>query len=123
MSLLLTPAKAESADGLANRHIRRLRLTLSIAALLAATHGLPANSQPIKSGKIGQLLYESNCQSCHLAQADWRNKRLVNDWVSLKTEIKRWQVNLGLRWDDDQVHQVALYLNHRYYKLAAPRTD
>lgn len=96
------------------------RRWLSITALLFALHCFPALSQPVKADKIGQLLYESNCLSCHLAKAGWREKRLVNDWASMKAELTRWQVNLGLRWSDEQVEQVAWYLNRRYYKLAAP---
>ena len=103
-----------------HKRIGRSKQSILMAAALFALHCLPAQSQPGKSDKIGQLLYESNCLSCHLAKADWREKRLVNDWASMKTEIRRWQVNLGLRWSDEQVDQVAWYLNRRYYKLAAP---
>ncbi len=56
----------------------------------------------------------------HNTQSKWRDQKLANDWDSLTTEVKRWQNNLGLRWDDKQITLVALYMNRRYYKFSAP---
>lgn len=103
-----------------NRTGGPLRLAAAIAAALCTFHAPAALSQLTKSEKIGPLLYESNCLSCHLAKADWREKHLVTDWPSMKSEIGRWQQTLGLRWNEQQIDQVAIYLNRRYYKLAPP---
>lgn len=45
--------------------------------------------------KEAQLLYETHCISCHSAQVHWRQNRLVKDWTTLRTQIDRWQTNIG----------------------------
>lgn len=86
----------------------------------AQTPAKPGAAQRPNDG-VGALLYESNCQTCHLSQVHWRDKRIVTDWDSLRQQVGRWQTTLGLRWSGEQVSQVAAYLNLRYYKFSAPQ--
>lgn len=86
-----------------------------------------ARTQPARPGdplapadRTGELLYEANCQTCHLAQVHWRQKRLATDWATLRQQIRRWQKTAGLQWGDEQIDQVAHYLNFRYYRYQAP---
>jgi mono/diheme cytochrome c family protein len=67
--------------------------------------------------KDGQVLYETHCITCHNTQVHWRQNRLVKDWTTLRTQIERWQNNIGQRWTREQISDVAKYLNQMFYKF------
>ena len=69
----------------------------------------------------GELLYSTHCIACHSTQVHWRDKKLVTNWTSLRTEVGRWQKFAGLGWGDDDVAAVTRYLNALYYHY--PTTD
>lgn len=68
----------------------------------------------------GELLYSTHCIGCHSSQFHWRDKKLVENWVSLKSEVRRWQRTSGLGWSEEDVTDVARYLNALHYRLPAP---
>lgn len=67
----------------------------------------------------GELLYTTHCIACHTAQAHWRIDRLATDWTSLKFQVKRWQANIALGWSENDVIDVASYLNGLFYHFPA----
>jgi mono/diheme cytochrome c family protein len=69
----------------------------------------------------GELLYSTHCVACHGAKIHWRDKKLANNWASLKAEVDRWQRLAALDWNDNEIEDVARYLNALYYHFAAPR--
>ena len=77
-------------------------------------------SSVAQAANQGELLYSTHCIACHTQQVHWRDRKLVQDWTSLVRETARWQRNAGLGWSDDDVVEVARYLNRRIYKLAEP---
>jgi mono/diheme cytochrome c family protein len=68
----------------------------------------------------GELLYTTHCIGCHSTQLHWRNRKLASNWSRLKLEVDRWQRTGGLGWRDEEVAEVARYLNTRYYHFPAP---
>lgn len=87
-----------------------------LAVLLATP--LPAQAQSTSpSPSRGQLLYTTHCSACHSSQMHWREKKQVNDWPSLLAQVRFWQTQASLSWSDDDVTQVAVYLNATYYRL------
>jgi mono/diheme cytochrome c family protein len=68
----------------------------------------------------GELLYTTHCLACHNTQVHWRDKKLVTDWKSLQSEVRRWQTFSGLGWGDDDIMKVARYLNTLYYHYPTP---
>lgn len=68
----------------------------------------------------GELLYATHCITCHSAQLHWRDNQLAQDWPSLKAEVRRWQGASWLGWSEDDVTEVATYLNTRFYRFPAP---
>lgn len=68
----------------------------------------------------GELLYANHCLACHTTQMHWREKKQVVDWPSLRTQVRRWQAADQLAWNDDDIEQVARYLNARFYRLPPP---
>jgi hypothetical protein len=68
----------------------------------------------------GELLYANHCITCHTAQVHWREQRLVNNWDSLLTQVRRWQGNAQLGWSESDMEEVAKHLNRRYYRFKSP---
>ena len=44
----------------------------------------------------------------------WRDKKLVTDWPSLKVQVRRWQGTAQLNWSDEDIDDVARFLNDTY---------
>ena len=74
-----------------------------------------AGAQPAPSETRGELLYSTHCVACHTTQMHWRNDRQAFDWESLKFQVRRWQGNAGLAWNDADIAEVSRYLNESIY--------
>ena len=76
-----------------------------------------ANAQSTQNELRGELLYTTYCNACHTTEIHWREQKLATDWKSLKSQVNRWQANIGLGWSDEDSSDVARYLNAEYYKF------
>jgi len=83
--------------------------------LLLGAHNL-AYAQGKQSEARGELLYMAHCNSCHTAQVHWREQKLSTDWSSLLDQVRRWQETSGLSWNEEEIRDVANYLNTAFYK-------
>ena len=87
-----------------------------IFALLSVCLIIPAVAYAQSEGaQRAELLYTTHCIACHNDKIHWRDRKAATDWASLKTEVRRWQGVSGLVWSDDDIIEVARYLNVRYY--------
>jgi len=68
----------------------------------------------------GELLYATHCSGCHTTQLHWRAQKRATNWPGLTAEVDRWQKSAGLGWREEEVTDVARYLNARYYHFALP---
>ena len=93
-----------------------------IFALLLVCLGIPAiaNAQPNKYVTRGEMLYSTHCIACHTAKVHWRDDKLAKDWASLNSQVRRWQRNAELKWSDDDIAEVARYLNASHYHFSEP---
>jgi mono/diheme cytochrome c family protein len=100
-----------------------IMLQKSILALMFIMSGnlAYAGAQPPRDASRGELLYSTHCITCHSTQVHWRSKKLAVDWISLKREVRRWQEVSGLGWADDDIAEVARYLDALYYHY--PKRD
>lgn len=94
----------------------------ALCLLAAACLGAPPlahaqSSAPSPSPSRGQLLYSTHCSECHSSQVHWRQKKQVRDWPSLTAQVRFWQTQASLNWTEDDVMQVASYLNATYYRM------
>lgn len=96
---------------------QRLRTLAAIAMALVFLHSSPARAQ-----SRGELLYDMNCIACHSEKMHWRSAKLVNDWASLEEQVRHWQQAASLGWSDEDVMEVARYLNERFYGFAPRNT-
>lgn len=102
----------------------RLRSTaIQLAAVLgvqlptlALAQGQPQPPSPSR----GELLYRTHCAACHSSQMHWREKKTVRDWPSLRAQVTFWQAQAVLGWGDDDITEVARYLNATFYRLPPP---
>ena len=92
---------------------RRLVLAKRLVPALAAL----APFAPALAQSRGALLYDTHCIACHTAQVHWRQKRLATDWPTLRAYVWRWQADAALGWSDDDVAEVARYLNEEFYRF------
>jgi len=83
--------------------------------LLLAAHNL-SYAQGKQSEARGELLYMSQCNNCHTAQVHWREQKLSTNWSSLVAQVRRWQGIGGLNWNEEEINDVANYLNAVFYK-------
>jgi mono/diheme cytochrome c family protein len=97
------------------------RAPLAAAVLIvAALQGSPAQAQ---APSRGELLYNTNCIACHSTQMHWRSRRLATDWTSLQEQVRRWQQAASLDWRDEDIVEVARFLNERYYGFTPATTS
>jgi hypothetical protein len=83
-------------------------VALAGCSMLAPAQTVPAETR-------GELLYSTHCVTCHTTQMHWRNDRQAFDWDSLKFQVRRWQGNAGLAWNDADIAEVSRYLNETIY--------
>lgn len=96
-----------------------MKTAASMLVALALAFASPLNAQsPLQPAPSrGALLYDAHCTACHSTQVHWRDRRLATDWQSLAAQVRRWQANAGLRWTDEEIDEVARYLNTTIYRF------
>jgi hypothetical protein len=85
--------------------------SLIFAALLATASGTLADAEH------GQELHDKHCMKCHDTGVYTRENRRIADQDALLKQVKRCELNLGLRWFDKDINDVAQYLNQSFYKF------
>jgi len=85
---------------------------LSATAVLVSALAVAPTAQ---AQSRGELLYSTHCIACHSSQMHWRDKKLATDWNSLKAQVRRWQAAAMLGWREDDIVDVARYLNSSFY--------
>lgn len=93
-----------------------------ILAVLFVFFGNSANADAhlIHNAIRGELLYSTHCIACHSTKIHWRENKLASDWSSLQSEVQRWQGIARLGWDNEDIENVARYLNTTYYRYPMP---
>jgi mono/diheme cytochrome c family protein len=101
------------------------RISALVLLAIAAAFASSMQAQPTRGETAaptrGQLLYDAHCVECHNAQIHWRTPNQARDWDSLLAQVDRWQAAAQLGWSEDDIAEVARYLNDTIYKFPAPR--
>lgn len=63
----------------------------------------------------GEMLYSNHCLGCHESLVHIREIRRVKSIGALRDTVTRWSQELNLTWTSDEIEDVLLYLNMRYY--------
>lgn len=88
-----------------------------VLCLLCGAHS-SALAQTKHSEARGELLYAAHCIACHASEVHWREQKLATGWNSLKAQVRRWQASIGLIWSEEEITDVARYLNAVYYDFS-----
>lgn len=92
-----------------------IALTTALAMTLAGTPAAGA-----ADAERGRILYDAKCGGCHGESVHGREKRLATDFEAVRGWVLRWSANLGLAWTNDEVDDVSVHLNARYYRFRCP---
>jgi hypothetical protein len=65
----------------------------------------------------GRELQEANCMSCHDNGMYTRKDRKITSPDGLQKQVRRCELTLGLQWFDEDVNDVAAYLNQNFYQF------
>lgn len=84
--------------------------------LIAAVAGAAHAQAPTR----GELLYTTHCKLCHTEQMHWRAQNKARDWDSLKAWVRHWQGEAKLQWSEEDINEVARYLNDTIYGFPRP---
>ena len=66
----------------------------------------------------GKKLHDGFCTKCHGTEVYTRKDRVINSRAALDKQVKRCQLNLGVQWFDEDVSNVADYLDQSFYRFA-----
>ena len=94
-------------------------LRAAFASLALSLAGLSA-AQAAADAEHGRILYETRCSACHASSVHNRNARKAKSFDGLRAQVLRWSVEVGGSWSADEINDVTLYLNQRYYRLSCP---
>ena len=91
-----------------------IKKSLTFASLLLITASVQAADFDLKSGKA---LVDQNCYECHKNEVYTRSDRRVTSRKALSTQVQRCELALGLKWFDEDIENVAEYLNQQFYRF------
>jgi len=83
----------------------------ALPLVLAATVAGAANPER------GRLLYENYCYHCHMTEIHFRLNSRIDTWDRLRHSVRIWQGEMKLGWGEEDVTDVAGFLNERFYRL------
>lgn len=64
-----------------------------------------------------ESLHQENCIRCHDQGIYTREGRLITSLDGLEGQVRRCETALGLTWFDEDIKDVAFYLNHHFYRF------
>lgn len=68
----------------------------------------------------GRTLYEARCSGCHSTSLHSRNPRAAQDFDGIRFQVRRWAGETGTGWSPEEIDDVSVYLNRRYYRFRCP---
>jgi mono/diheme cytochrome c family protein len=94
------------------------------AVIVSLALGLagPSGAQAAADAERGKALYETRCSACHASSVHQREARKAKSFDALRAQVQRWSAEVGGGWSDDEIDDVALYLNQRYYRFPCPQS-
>ena len=94
-----------------------MRGGILFAAMLIGVLLAPAGAADLERGK---LLYSARCVGCHDQSVHNRAARKALTIEGIRSQVRRWDAFLGGAWRDDEVSDVASYLNELFYQYPCP---
>lgn len=83
--------------------------------LFAALLATALSSAPAYAEEDAAALYQENCTKCHNSEVFTRADHKITSYDGLVRQVQRCELSLQLTWFDDEIKDVADYLNTHYY--------
>lgn len=96
-------------------------LAVAIAALTLGYFGLPGAALAADAVR-GSMLYETRCIACHASSVRSKGARKAKSFDALRAQVLRWSKEAGGSWSADEIDDVTLYLNRRFYRYPCPQS-
>ena len=87
-----------------------------VMTIVTVVNSSPSAAEPSR----GRLLYESHCSGCHDKSVHGRESRVAKSFADIRAQVFRWNTFVGTSWSNQDIDQVAQYLNSRYYQFECP---
>ncbi len=94
-------------------------LGTAIMSLAVSLTGVPG-AQAAADAQRGKVLYETRCSACHASSVHQRSARKAKSFDGLRTQVLRWCAQAGGSWSAEEIDDLTLYLNQRYYRFPCP---
>ena len=94
-------------------------LRTAIGSLALSVAGLSA-AQAAADAERGRILYETRCSACHAMSVHNRDARKATSFDGVRAQVLRWSAEAGGSWTADEIDDLTLYLNQRYYHFPCP---
>lgn len=65
----------------------------------------------------GRLVYETRCVACHDRSVHARATRTASSCEQVRAQVVRWAQQSGGGWSEEEIDDVVLWLNERYYRF------
>ena len=69
----------------------------------------------------GKTLYETRCIACHESSVHQPSARKAKSFEDVRKQVLRWSTEAGGTWSADEIDDVTVYLNERYYHYPCPQ--
>lgn len=89
---------------------------LSVVACLAVFPSPATAADAVR----GRVLYEARCGLCHGTSVHSRSPRTAKDFDGIRIQVRRWAGETGTGWSAEEMDDVSVYLNRRYYRFPCP---
>ena len=94
----------------------------SVFGVLMVAFGSIAIAASAADADRGKLLYEARCDSCHDQSVHSRGRKAAANFDEVRKYVRRWNINLGGAWGEEEITDVAIYLNGKHYSYKCPET-
>lgn len=91
----------------------------AFAAMLALVAGAnAADSSRLPDYRRGAQLHDDACTGCHGPSMYSRPYHERNPYFTVRKQVEIWQDFVGMGWDEQQIADVAHYVQKRFYEKA-----
>ena len=89
-----------------------------LAVALSATSAVATAADAVRGG----VLYDARCKACHANSVFQKGARKARSFEALRAQVLRWSEQAGGAWGADEIDDITLYLNQRFYRFPCPET-
>jgi hypothetical protein len=98
--------------------LRRINCSVLLAPVVIGA----ASAAQAADAERGRLLYEGHCDICNNTGVRLRASRKARTFEGIREQVVRWNNELGGAWRREDIDDVTLYLNNRYYFYRCPES-